>query len=95
MINNIIKAGDKEQFKDISDEILKVEKKKHPEMSDDKIVKELVKRFKGVESKNFMREEYKEVIIQKEQVKLKLKKTLRRTRRFSQRNLGEVANLKR
>ena len=95
MINNIIKAGDKEQFKDISDEILKVEKKKHPEMSDDKIVKELVKRFKGVESKNFMREEYKEVIIQKEQVKLKLKKTLRRTRRFSQRNLGEEANLKR
>ena len=58
LINYLIKAGDKATFKGISDEIFKKEKSKHPNMSDDKIIKEIVKRFKGVDSKNFIRAEY-------------------------------------
>ena len=43
-------------------------------MSDDKIVKELVKRFKGIDSKNFIRAEYQEVIIPSGGGKIKTKK---------------------
>ena len=74
MMNNLIKTGDKETFKDISDEVFKKEKAKHPTMTDDKVVKEIVKRFKGTESKNFIRAEYKEVIIPSGGEKIKTKK---------------------
>ena len=74
MVNNLIKANDKETFKDISDEVFKKEKAKHPNTSDDKIVKDFVKRFKGVESKNFIRSAYQEVIIPSGGEKIKTKK---------------------
>lgn len=73
LINYLIKHGDKATFKDISDEIFLKEKSKHPNMSDDKIIKEIVKRFKGVDSKNFIRAEYQEVIIPSGGGKIKTK----------------------
>ena len=74
LLNNLIKTQDKETFNDIANAVFKKEKEKHPSMSDDKVLKELVKRFKGKDSKEFIKQEYIEKIIPSGGDKIKTKK---------------------
>jgi hypothetical protein len=62
-LNYLIKTKDKETFNDVSNKIYQQEKQKHPDWDNKKVIDGLVKRIKGKEGKDFIRQEYEEIII--------------------------------
>lgn len=95
LINSIIKTDNKGVFNEIADEVFNLEKKKHPNLNDQDVVKSIVKRFKGVENKNFIREEFKEVILPSgDKNKIKTKKDVAKNPNLSKSGSSGTKELK-